>query len=361
VFGQAVASEPRSFFNEHQWLADGLPIPGATGSAFIPAAEQAGQRITVRVTLAGSSTMEPYTIETGYTLGATPAPTPPGTPPIVAPVTGTQSLAIEIVGDNFYLRTVAEPAHMFQVTPASGAADVDFTVVWYIAVNGSPVQVAVTDGEGRIRVTDEMRGRHVAARITANVIGGESRTVATRDHWVPRPAVPVYPQGSEGVFLFSEPFNPWSDAVTVPLYAAAESTGVDVFRVMRYDFTPLPTLLIPPYVPEGDEFAQILEEMQAEADALAEAMEDPEVQIAHWLNSRIGLNWTPTGQGYLFDVPLLVHVRGGEVIAWHQGTVDGHVFTDTGDGFRLPDLTFEQASELFYTFRDILTGVNMGG
>lgn len=72
-----------------QWLADGMPIPGATGTTFVAAKEQAGMRLSVAVTAA----------KAGYnTLATASAPTDPVLAPDIAIVTPGRITGDQLVG-----------------------------------------------------------------------------------------------------------------------------------------------------------------------------------------------------------------------------------------------------------------------
>jgi surface antigen len=103
----------------YQWSADGVPVPGATGSTFVPGPDQVGKAVTVAVT----ASKEGYT-DVASTSGAT-APVAPGTFSATSPAT---------------VRGTARPGETLELKAARYSPTGDVAVQWYrgaLAVPGA--------------------------------------------------------------------------------------------------------------------------------------------------------------------------------------------------------------------------------
>ncbi len=107
----------------YQWSADGVPVPGATGSAFVPGPDHVGKAVTVTVTAA----------KEGYTdVSATSAATS-----VVAPGTLTATSAATVRGS-------ARPGQTLTFVPATYEPAGDVAVQWYRGLLPVPGATATT-------------------------------------------------------------------------------------------------------------------------------------------------------------------------------------------------------------------------
>lgn len=143
----------------YQWLVDGVPITGATGSTYVPVADDAGSMISVRVTatLAGHSAG----VETSIAVGPVAATLPPLQNTVLPTFAGTAQ-----VGE-----TIAVIAGTWSPTGAT------FTYQWLS--NGSPISGATG---ASYAIPADQAGRNISVRVTARKTGytAASATSAAR-------------------------------------------------------------------------------------------------------------------------------------------------------------------------------------
>ncbi|MGN6576074.1 MAG: CHAP domain-containing protein [Nocardioides sp.] len=124
----------------YQWSADGVPVPGATGSSFVPGPDQVGRVVTVAVT----ASKEGYT-DVSALSGAT-APVAPGTFSATSPAT---------------VRGTARPGQTLTFTPARYTPAGNVAVQWYRGALAVPGATAST-----YDVSNEDLGERVTATMT---------------------------------------------------------------------------------------------------------------------------------------------------------------------------------------------------
>jgi len=137
-----------------QWLADGQPISGATGTKFVPTAAQANARISLKVTA----------VRTGYkNLVKTSAATAPVLAPTIRSAAGTTALTgTRLVGQ---LLTASMPA----TVPANATR----TYAWF----RDGVRIALVTGPTyRLKTIDV--GHKITASVTLSAKGYLGRTVS---------------------------------------------------------------------------------------------------------------------------------------------------------------------------------------
>ncbi len=157
--------------NTVQWLADGVPIPGATGLSFVPTLEEAGKNVQAKVT--------------GSLLGLLPLETFTGIIPIPLPGGGGdggtgENPLLEVLGDPT-LTGIPGVGSLLQVlNPIWSLPGVSTTYQWFVD------NVPVPGATGPTFVPDlEDAGKQVYARVTGTLAGLPVLNVLTGSLLIP--------------------------------------------------------------------------------------------------------------------------------------------------------------------------------
>ena len=134
----------------YRWLANGSPIPGATGPTYVPTPGVLGQRITVRVT--GIGTGNTQAVRTSPAIGAI--------------LRGTQTLHPKP-----RISGTAKVGRVLRVRPGAWDAGTRLTYRWY--VDGHRVRGGT---DGSLRVPKNARGDRIRVRVTSTKAGYGTRT-----------------------------------------------------------------------------------------------------------------------------------------------------------------------------------------
>ena len=141
----------------------------------------------------------------------------------------------------------------------------------------------------------------------------------------------------DGILYFGFPQCPWCQAAVPILNDAALEAGIDVFYVSR-----------DPEIREIGDWSEW------------------DLEMANWLDAQLEMRWIyeedEDGESVpvrpnIF-VPHVIHLRSGEVIDHHRGTLDGHERLEDGT---LPDLEPAEVAALFTIYSRIFSGVQTDG